>query len=165
MTVTELLLPEFDQEVASTRRLLERIPAQSLSWKPHVKSFTMGELSSHMVTLIKWTYEIMEQPDFDIDTVRPEEMRKVAATPAELLSWLDANAAAARVVLAKSDADYFAPWTLRKGDTVLFTMPRYRCVRNSVLNHMIHHRAQLTVYLRENDVLVPGMYGPTADEA
>jgi uncharacterized damage-inducible protein DinB len=92
-------------------------------------------------------------------------MTRVAATPAELLAWFDANTAVARGLLAKSDADFSAPWTLRKGDTVLFTMPRYRCIRNFTLNHMIHHRAQLTVYLRENDVPVPGMYGPTADES
>ena len=164
MTTTDLLLPEFDQEMASTRRLLERMPNDRLGWKPHAKSFSMGELASHTVNLIKWTHEIMEQPAFDIDTIRPEERSRVAATPAELLSWFDANAAAARLLLAKSDADYAVPWTLRKGDTVLFTMPRYRCVRNFVLNHLIHHRAQLTVYLRENDVAVPGMYGPTADE-
>ena len=165
MTITDLLLPEFDQEMASTRRLLERIPQQSLTWKPHAKSFAMGELASHMVNLIKWTYEIMERPDFDIDTIRRDEMTRVAATPAELLAWFDANTAVARGLLAKSDADFSAPWTLRKGDTVLFTMPRYRCIRNFTLNHMIHHRAQLTVYLRENDVPVPGMYGPTADES
>ena len=164
MNVTDLLLPEVDQELASTRRLLERIPTQSLAWKPHPKSFSMGQLASHMVSVLKWTYEIMERPDFDVDTINRDEMTKVAATPAELLSWFDANAAAARALLAKDDGDYLAPWTLRKGDHVMFTMPRYRCLRNFVVNHLIHHRAQLTVYLRENDVLVPGMYGPTADE-
>jgi uncharacterized damage-inducible protein DinB len=91
-------------------------------------------------------------------------MNKAAKTRAELLAWFDARVPRARAALQKSDADYQVPWTLKKGGQVFFTMPRYTCVRSFCLNHIVHHRAQLTVYLRENDVPVPGLYGPSADE-
>jgi uncharacterized damage-inducible protein DinB len=106
----------------------------------------------------------MDKTEFDLDSVTPEEMNKAAKTRAELLAWFDANVSKARAALARSDADYQVPWTLRKGSQVFFTMPRYTCVRSFCLNHIVHHRAQLTVYLRENDVPVPGLYGPSADE-
>ena len=165
MTIAELLLPEFDQEMTSTRRLLERVPEDKFAWKPHAKSFSMGDLASHVVNMLGWTVDTMEKTEFDLDSVTPEEMNKAAKTGAELLTWFDDNVARARAALAKSDADYQAPWTLRKGSQILFTMPRYTCVRSFCLNHIVHHRAQLTVYLRENDVPVPGLYGPSADES
>lgn len=164
MSINELLEQEFDEEMAATRQLLERIPENSFAWKPHAKSFSMGALASHVADLIKWTNEIMERPSFDLETINRAEMMKVAATPAELLTWFDANASAARALFTKSDADYYAPWSLLQGNTVFFTRARYRCLRNIVLNHLIHHRAQLTVYLRLNDVPLPKIYGPTADE-
>ena len=104
------------------------------------------------------------QPEFDLATVTPEELNQAARNRTELLAWFDANVAAARQTLAKSDADYFVPWTLKNVDTVFFTMPRYNCMRSFVLNHLVHHRAQLGVYLRLNDIPVPGAYGPSADE-
>jgi uncharacterized damage-inducible protein DinB len=107
----------------------------------------------------------MNQTEFDLATVTPEEMNQAAKNRAELLAWFDANVAAARQTLAKSDADYFVPWTLKNGDTVFFTMPRYTCVRSFCLNHVVHHRAQISVYLRLNDIPVPAMYGPSADES
>jgi uncharacterized damage-inducible protein DinB len=164
MTITELLLPEFDQEMAATRRVLERVPEDKFAWKPHAKSFSMGDLASHIVNMLLWTVETMDKTEFDLDSVTPEEMNKAAKTCAELLAGFDANARQARAALEKSDADYQVPWTLRKGAQVFFTMPRYTCVRSFCLNHIVHHRAQLTVYLRENDVPVPGLYGPSADE-
>ncbi len=164
MTIAELLLPEFDQEMASTRRLLERVPEDKFAWKPHPKSFSMGDLASHVVNMLGWTVDTMEKTAFDLDSVTPEEMNKAAKTHAELLAWFDTNVPKARTALAKSDADYQVPWTLKKGSQVLFTMPRYTCVRSFCLNHIVHHRAQLTVYLRENDVPVPGLYGPSADD-
>jgi len=165
MTISELLLPEFDQEMASTRRVLERVPEEKFAWKPHAKSFSMGDLASHVVNMLAWTVDTMEKPEFDLAGVTPEEMNKAAKSRAELLAWFDANASKARAALQKSDADYQVPWTLRKGSQVFFTMPRYTCIRSFFLNHIIHHRAQLTVYLRENDVPVPGLYGPSADES
>jgi uncharacterized damage-inducible protein DinB len=164
MTIADLLLPEFDQEMAATRRVLERVPEDKFSWKPHDKSFSMGDLASHIVNTIKWTDTTMNETEFDLGTVSPEQMNQAAKNRAELLAWHDANAASARTTLAKSDADYFVPWTLKMGDQVFFTLPRYNCVRSFCLNHIVHHRAQLGVYLRLNNVAVPGAYGPSADE-
>jgi uncharacterized damage-inducible protein DinB len=164
MTIAELLLPELDQEMATTRRVLERVPDEKLGWKPHDKSWSMGDLASHIVNLMKWTEVTMNQTAFDMATVPPEQMNPAATSRAQLLEWFDANAAAARRVLARSDADYVAPWTLKQGDHVIFTMPRYTCVRSFFLNHVVHHRAQLSVYLRLNNIPVPAMYGPSADE-
>jgi len=164
MTITELLLPEFDQEMAATRRVLERVPDDTLGWKPHAKSFSMGNLASHVANTVKWTVDTMERTEFDLGSVTPEEMNRAAKDRAELLTWFDANVVVARAALAKRDADYLVPWTLRNGAQVYFTLPRYNCVRSFVLNHIVHHRAQLGVYLRLNDVAVPGVYGPSADE-
>jgi uncharacterized damage-inducible protein DinB len=164
MTIAELLQPEFDQEMTATRRVLERVPEDKFAWKPHAKSSSMGDLASHVVNMLSWTVDTMDKTEFDLDSVTLEEMNKAAKTRAELLAWFDANVSKARAALAKSDADYQVPWTLRKGSQVFFTMPRYTCVRSFCMNHIVHHRAQLTVYLRENDVPVPGLYGPSADE-
>jgi len=165
MTIAELLLPEFDQEMTATRRVLERVPEEKFAWKPHAKSFSLGNLASHVVNMLGWTVDTMEKTEFDLDSVTPEEMNKAAKTRAELLEWFDANVPKARAALQKSDSEYQVPWTLKKGSQNFFTMPRYTCVRSFCLNHIVHHRAQLTVYLRENDVPVPGLYGPSADES
>jgi uncharacterized damage-inducible protein DinB len=164
MTIAELLVPEFDQEMATTRRVLERVPEDKFAWKPHDKSFSMGDLASHVVNSVKWTDYTMNGTEFDLATVTPEEVNQAAKSRAELLAWFDANVPSARAVLTRPDADYFVPWTLKKGDMVFFTMPRYNCLRSFVLNHIVHHRAQLSVYLRLNNVPVPGAYGPSADE-
>ena len=164
MTIAELLLPEFDQEMASTRKVLERVPDDKFGWKPHDKSFSMGNLASHIANMVTWTVDTMNRPEFDLDSVSMEEMNRAAKDRAELLSSFDANTAKARAALDKPDAAYFVPWTLRKGTQVFFTMPRYNCVRSFCLNHIVHHRAQLGVYLRMNNLPVPGVYGPSADE-
>jgi uncharacterized damage-inducible protein DinB len=143
MTIADLLLPEFDQEMATTRRVLERVPEDKFAWKPHDKSFSMGDLASHVVNSVKWTNDTMNRTEFDLASVTPETLNQAAKTRAELLAWFDANV---------------------QGEKVYFTMPRYNCVRSFVLNHIVHHRAQLTVYLRLNNVPVPGAYGPSADE-
>jgi uncharacterized damage-inducible protein DinB len=163
MTIAELLLPEVDQEMATTRRVLERVSDDRLGWKPHDRSWSMGDLASHIVNMIKWTDVTMNQTEFDMASVSPEQMNQTASSRAQLLEWFDANAAAARKALDKSDADYFVPWTLKQGEKVFFTMPRVTCVRSYFLNHVIHHRAQLSVYLRLNDIPVPPIYGPSAD--
>jgi uncharacterized damage-inducible protein DinB len=164
MTIAELLLPEFDQEMATTRRVLERVPDAMLAWTPHEKSWSMRDLASHVVNLIKWTDVTMNQTEMDLATVSPEEMNRPAASRAQLLEWFDATAVAARQALVKSDADYAVAWTLKHGAQVFFTMPRYSCIRSFVLNHLVHHRAQLGVYLRLTNIPVPAMYGPSADE-
>jgi uncharacterized damage-inducible protein DinB len=164
MTIAELLVPEFAQEMASTRKVLERVPEDKFGWKPHEKSFSMINLASHIANGIAWTVDTMNKPEFDLSTVSMEEMTKAAKNRGELLSWFDTNAAAAHAALNKPDEAYFVPWTLRNGTQVFFTMPRYNCVRSFCLNHIVHHRAQLGVYLRMNNVPVPGVYGPSADE-
>jgi uncharacterized damage-inducible protein DinB len=165
MTIAELLLPEFDQEMATTRRVLERVPDDKLGWKPHDTSWSMADLASHVVNMIKWADATMNATEFDMAAVTAEEMNQQASSRAQLLEWFDANRAAARQAMNKSDADYFVPWSLKRGEQVFFTMPRYSCMRAFVLNHIVHHRAQLGVYLRLNNVPVPGMYGPSADES
>jgi uncharacterized damage-inducible protein DinB len=164
MTIAELLLPEVDQEMATTRRVLERVPDDKLGWKPHDKSWSLGDLASHLVNLIKWTEYTMNRTEFDLAAVPPEEVNRAASSRAQLLEWFDANAAATRQALAKSDADYGVSWSLKQGQQVYFTLPRYTCIRSYVLNHLVHHRAQLAVYLRLNNLPVPAMYGPSADE-
>ncbi len=164
MTIAELLLPEVDQEMATTRRVLERVPDDRLGWKPHDKSWSMGELASHIVNMIKWTDVTMNATEFDMATVPSGQMNPLAASRVQLLEWFDANAAAARGAMRKSDADYFVPWSLKQGGQVIFTMPRYACIRSFFLNHVVHHRAQLAVHLRLNNLPVPAIYGPSADE-
>ena len=165
MTIAELLLPEVEQEMATTRRVLECVPDDKLGWKPHDKSWSMGDLASHIVNMIKWTDVTMNATEFDMATVPPDQMNQAAGSRAQLLEWFDANAASARQAMAKSDADYFVPWSLKHGSKVFFTLPRYTCIRSYFLNHVVHHRAQLSVYLRLNNVPVPAMYGPSADES
>src|SRR3954451_9314561 len=126
MTIAELLLPEVDQELATTRRVLERVSDAALGWKPHDKSWSMGALASHIVNMIKWTEATMNMTEFDVATVPPDPS---AASRAQLLEWFDVNAAAARAAMQKSDAEYFVPWSLKHNGRVIFTMPRYTCVR------------------------------------
>ena len=164
MTIAELLLPEVDQEMATTRRVLERVPDDKFDWKPHDKSWSMADLASHIVNMIKWTDVTMNAAEFDMATVPPGQINPSAGSRAQLLEWFDANAAAARAALQKSDADYFVPWSLKQRGQVVFTMPRYTCIRSFFLNHVVHHRAQLAVYLRLNNIPVPALYGPSADE-
>jgi uncharacterized damage-inducible protein DinB len=164
MTIADLLQPEFDQEMATTRLVLERVPEDKFGWKPHDKSFAMGDLASHIANTVGWTEPTMTRTMFDLATVSREEMTKEAKSRAELLSWFDANVTSVRALLEQPDADYFVPWTLKHGDNVFFTLPRYNCMRSFVLNHIVHHRAQLGVYLRLNNIPVPGAYGPSADE-
>jgi len=164
MTIAELLLPEFDQEMASTRKVLERVPEDKFAWKPHDKSFSMAHLASHIANMVSWTGETMNKTEVNMAGIPPEEMNRAAKNRAELLATFDANVAKARAALQKPDADYVVPWSLKNGAQVFFTMPRYSCIRGFCLNHIVHHRAQLGVYLRLNDIAVPGVYGPSADE-
>jgi len=160
MSFAVTLLPEFDQEMATTRRLLGRVPAEKGQWKPHPKSFALG----HLAQLVSW------MPGWIANTVRDTALDLAAApkytfeTTETLLEAFDTNVRTAREALASStDADYAVPWSLKHGERVLFTAPRGAVVRNHI-NHLIHHRGQLSVYLRLNDVPVPSIYGPTADE-
>jgi uncharacterized damage-inducible protein DinB len=157
------LLPEFDQEMANTRKALERVPDDRLDFKPHEKSYSLRDLAAHVANIPTWTGVTLTTTELDLD--QPWE-QKPPADRAEILAAFDAAVAEARPVLEKtSEVDMDVNWTLRSGDQVWFTLPRADVYRSFVMSHLIHHRAQLTVYLRLLDVPVPGMYGPSADEA
>jgi uncharacterized damage-inducible protein DinB len=159
--MNEMLIPEFDQEAATTRQLLERVPAKDPGWKPHPKSASLGDLAIHVAALPAWVAQTLTSTELDLAVAdRPPAF----ATREALLAFFDANVAAGRAALAKvSDADFTVPWSLRSGDQVYFTLPRAVIVRSFALSHLIHHRAQLGVYLRLLDVPLPPSYGPTAD--
>ena len=166
MALKELLLPEFDQEMANTRKTLERVPEQKLGWKPHVKSYTMGSLASHLANIPSWVAMTFNQDSLD---VAPKDgttyTTPQAGSSKELLEFFDKNVAVARAVIAATgDEQYGKPWTLLAGGQTLLTMPKMAVLRSFVLNHNVHHRAQLGVYLRLNDLPVPAIYGPSADE-
>ncbi len=162
MSITGSLLPEFDREMANTRKVLERVPENRFGWKPHEKSWTLAALATHLATLPLWAKMTIEKNSIDIS--QPVENPE-AKTRAELLERFDANAAGAREAIAGiSDEGLLAPWSLVAGGKTMFTLPRLTVLRTFVLNHTIHHRAQLGVYLRLIDVPVPGLYGPSADE-
>jgi len=157
-----MLLPEFDQEMANTRKALERLPDDRLSYKPHPKSFSLHDLAAHVANIPSWTRITLTTTELDLNHFWD---RKVPADRAAILADFDAGVADGRAVLAKAThADMKVDWTLRSGDQVWFTQPRAAVFRMFVMSHLIHHRAQLTVYLRLLDVPVPGMYGPSADE-
>ncbi|HWO01716.1 MAG TPA: DinB family protein, partial [Blastocatellia bacterium] len=164
--LSEALLPEFDHEMANTRKTLERVPEGKFAWKPHEKSFSMGHLASHLATLPSWSVMAVNQDSIDIAPVgQPPQKGPEAKTPQELLGMFDANVAAARAAIAgASDEQLFKPWTLLSGGKPVLTFPKIAVLRNFVMNHSIHHRAQLGVYLRLNDIPVPSIYGPSADE-
>lgn len=166
MSIAQSLLPEFDHEMATTRRVLERVPDAKAEWKPHAKSFSMGNLAQHIAELVGWTTMTMSTTELDMAPPGGEAYKTPAFTSmADLLARFDQNVVDARAALAAaSDADFMVGWTLKMAGESLFTSPRVGCVRTWVMNHVIHHRAQLSVYLRLNDIPVPSMYGPSADE-
>jgi uncharacterized damage-inducible protein DinB len=162
LSVAEGFLPELDAEIATTRRLIERLPADRLNWKPHPKSKSLEELATHVVEQPRWGLRI-EAESFAVGSEKAPSMK----TAADFLARLDANAAAGRAAIARrTDADMLGEFrVLRPDGTVFFAISRQALIRRILLNHMIHHRGQLTVYLRQNDVPLPPIYGPTADEA
>jgi uncharacterized damage-inducible protein DinB len=166
MTIAESMLPELDQEIATTRRLLERVPEDKADWKPHPKSMDLGYLALHIGTIPQWATATVGLSELDFSDPVSRETYTPApfSTTADLLERFDKLAAEARATLASaSDDDLSVPWTLRSGDEIYFTMPRIEALRTWVFNHMIHHRGQLSVYLRLLDVPLPSIYGPSAD--
>lgn len=160
MSIAESFFPEFDVEMATTRRVLERIPSERGSWKPHPKSFSLGHLAQLVARLPSWNTMVMRGTSLDLASALPYSLEPTEA----LLAEFDAGVREARQTLASArDADFGVEWSLQHGDRVLMTMPRLAVIRQNI-NHLIHHRAQLTVYLRLLDVPVPSVYGPTADE-
>ena len=162
MTIAEGFLPEFDHEMASTRRLLGRVPADKLAWKPHAKSKSLGELATHVAELARWGIRF-QKDSFQVGSEAAPPLKSAA----DYLARFDANVAESRAGIAKmTDEAMGGEFTVLKpnGD-VFFRLPRRAVIRSVLLNHLIHHRGQLTVYYRQNDVPLPPMYGPTADEA
>ncbi len=163
MSIAQSLLPEFDHEFATLRKTLERVPEGKWDYTPHAKSMNLGRLAGHLAELAGWVNSTIEADELDFGKV--DYVAFIPASRAELVAKLDAVVGTARPVLAAAtDADMMKPWTLRMNDTIYFTMPKVAVLRSFVMNHMIHHRAQLGVYLRLNDIPVPQTYGPSADE-
>ena len=167
MALSEAFLPEFDQEMAATRKTLERIPDDRLDWKPHEKSFSLRQIGSHLANLAHWAVIGLEQDSFDMAPPDGEPAKTPQAeSTAHLLELFDASAAAARAALAGAkDETFREEWSLLTGGETLFTVPKVAVIRTFVLNHLIHHRGQLSVYLRLLDIPVPAIYGPSADES
>lgn len=166
MALRDALLPEFDMEMASTRKVLERVPVENSDFKPHPKSGSLGWLAWHVADLPHWVVETVNKDELDFAPVGvPRPAPPKVESREALLASFDQKVAAARAAIAGvSDERLAGSWTLKAGGHTIFTMPRAAVLRSFVMNHLIHHRAQLGVYLRLNDVPVPGMYGPSADE-
>jgi len=166
MTIGRSLLPEFDQEMQSTRKVLERCPDEKWNWKPHEKSGTLGWLVGHVATMVSWLPYTIQTEELDYAPVGGPayEPPKIDNRKAALAEF-DKNVADAKSALQSvSDAEMMKNWRLLAGGQEIFAMPRIAAIRSMVLNHHYHHRAQLTVYLRLLNVAVPGLYGPSADE-
>ena len=161
MAIKDALLAEYDHEVATTRKLLERLPDDRLPWKPHPKSMSLGGLGTHLANLPTWAGNILNESFFDLAgmTIATEKTSRD-----DILKTFDENTKRAREMMDRTDAEYIARWSLRRGGQEMFNLPRIAALRSFVMNHIIHHRGQLSVYLRLNDIPVPPIYGPTADE-
>jgi len=161
MSIGAALLPEFDHEMATTRKTLERVPDDKLGWKPHEKSMTLGRLASHIAEMPSWGSVGLNMDSLDMSNYKPWQ----GASREEILGVFDKNVAEARAAIAAADdAKYMSNWSLTAGGQTLLTMPKIAVVRSFMLNHVIHHRGQFSVYLRLNDIAVPSIYGPSADE-
>ena len=163
MPLNDALLAVFDHELQNTRRTLERVPEGKSDWKPHPKSMALGYLAGHLAELAGWGAVTMETTEFDMASVPYQPFTMTSREV--LLAKFDENSAKLRAALGKAtDTDLMIPWSLKRGSEVIFSLPRVAALRSMILNHIIHHRGQLTVYLRLNDVPVPALYGPSADE-
>lgn len=160
MSIADMLLPEFDQEMATTRRVIERVPTDKGKFKPHPKSFALGHLTQLVAGMPGWITNAVTQTSLDLGGYPGYSYEKTE----DLVKSFDKNVKEARqAIAAAKDSDFNVNWSLKRGDQVFFTAPRAVIVRQTI-NHLVHHRGQLTVYLRLVDVAVPSIYGPTADE-
>jgi uncharacterized damage-inducible protein DinB len=166
MSYAETILPEFDRETANTRKVLERVPEDKLDWQAHPRSHTIGWNANHLAEIPGWVEGALTTPSWDVAPVGGERYQSPKLTTRrEILDLFDRNVAAARKAIAAVKDDQIAQtWSLLQAGKPLFTMPRATVIRSFVLNHLIHHRAILCVYLRLNDIPVPGMYGPSGDD-
>lgn len=162
MGMIDPMVGELQHEAVSTRKMLEIVPASALNWKPHAKSFTLGRLAGHIAEIPGWAKETITLDVFEMDpsTYKPLDPKETQ----DLLALFDKNLGIAIEHMKKaSDAALMATWTMKVGDKTVFSMPRIAVLRGMILNHMYHHRGQLSVYLRMKDVPLPSVYGPTAD--
>ena len=162
-TIAAALIGEMQHEAETTRKCLERVPAEKFVWKPHEKSMTKGRLASHIAEMFGWTTPTLQNSELDFSKMdyKPYD----PPSTADLLEFFDKHVSEAIDALKNTpDEGFLENWTLRNGEQVYFTMPKVAVMRGFVMNHIIHHRGQLSVYLRLNDIAVPPIYGPTADE-
>ncbi len=165
MTISERLLTEFDHEIKTTRRTLERMPEGKPDWKPHAKSMAMGRLAGHLAELVGFGTIIAQTDAMDLAQRPPDRKPLVAESRKQVLEILDEKAAEARAAIAgTSDEQWMKNWKLTMGPQTFYDGPRIGALRVMMMNHLIHHRAQLGVYYRLNDVPLPATYGPSADE-
>jgi uncharacterized damage-inducible protein DinB len=164
MSIKDIAFADLPQELATTRRMIERIPTEHLGWKPHDKNFSLGFMASHVANLLEWGPMILTTDELDLAGPFPE--REEPTSTEQILEAFDANAAKfAEALDAADDETMMETWTLKSGDEVLTAFPRFANLRSFVVNHVIHHRAHLGMYLRLLDVPVPAVYGPSADES
>lgn len=165
MAIKDALLPEYDHEMATTRRVLERVPDADFAWKPHERSMALGELAAHIANLPFWCTAAIEHPVLELETIVDRGKSRFPVSTSGLVAEFDGKMGNARRLLAEcTDAHFLSAWTLKSGGQEVFTMPLISAIRSFVMNHLIHHRGQLSVYLRLRNVPVPPIYGPTADE-
>jgi uncharacterized damage-inducible protein DinB len=163
MKISDAFVAELDHESKATRRVLERVPLEKFEWRPHPKSTSLGALASHLATLPRMVLNVIEKDELEINPAAMKPWR--ASSTAELLSEFDRNIRDAHERLASASNEHLmSPWTFKIAGKTVFTLPRAAVLRNAFFNHTVHHRGQMTVYLRLNDVSVPGLYGPSADE-
>jgi len=162
MALNKAIIAELEHEAAGTRRVINNLPEENLDWRPHEKSYTIGYLAQHVTQLPVWVVMTIKHPELDLSKGFD---RKKAQTKADILALFEEHLATAKEALQNvSDEEMEEKWTLRNGDHVIFTLPKKIVLRYMVLNHIVHHRGQLTVYLRLLNIPVPGLYGPSADE-
>jgi uncharacterized damage-inducible protein DinB len=163
MAIVDALLPEFDHEMTVTRKVLERVLDDKWDWKPHPKSYSLGALATHVATIPMWGEMTLTRDEIDVGA--GDTRQNLPTDRAGVLAMFDRHAAGTRGALTgRADVEFMAPWSLKNGGKTIFTMPKAAVWRSFVMSHLIHHRAQLAVYLRLLDQPVPSMYGPSADE-
>lgn len=164
LTLRDMLVPEFDQEMALTRLVLECVPEEAFDWRPDEKSRPLGGLAAHLARIPRWGAAILEGDGYDLAD-RSQDPAPANVSRAEVLELFDRHVAEVRRGLTdRTDAELAAPWVLTRGSRVLMSMPRVQAIRRFLLDHAIHHRGQMTVYLRMRDVPLPPFYGPPADD-
>lgn len=161
-TTGQVFAMELQQEATTTRRLIERLPTEKFGWQPHEKSMTLGRLANHVVEMLDWTAVTILEDELDFEQMAPAPQSE---TTEELLTRLDDSVTKATEILNNaSDQEMTQPWTMRQGEKIFMTLPKVAVMRGFVMNHVVHHRGQLSVYARLLDIPVPSIYGPSADE-